>query len=106
MSQNTKHAVRIDLDTDGNLTVTHRCVVKLGNHEISHSEPVELDNAKEIALNLAALIDSNREAVEAAATKLAINHVAAVNNVKQPGVKRITLKGSLKPAADSKTTKN
>lgn len=77
------------------LAVTHRVTSTLAGHAVSHSEPVVLDDEDAAKAALRQLLEANRAAVEAAATPLVVNHVAAVMNRPQKGVKRVGLGGSL-----------
>jgi len=110
-----RHRIQIVLDDDtGEVRMSVRCSVKIGNFpdEISHAEDVTPpDDAAKV---LRALIDETkvtvgdkdvtlREYMEQVTTKLAINHVAAVMDTPQPGVKRIKVGGSVGAIGNAKT---
>lgn len=111
-----KHKLRIDFDDEsGEIVVYHRCTVHLAGHDVSHSEEIDLADKEETANLLRQLIDqevdyvdeertiktTNRKLMEERTQKMTINHVAAVNNIPQKGVKRITLGGSLRAVGEA-----
>jgi hypothetical protein len=89
-----KHSLRIDFDeATGTVTAVHRCTVDVGGLPVSHSR--EIDLGADAATALKGVLDANRALVEAEATGLAISHAAAVSGKSQPGVKKLSVGGSL-----------
>ncbi len=88
------HKLQLTFDTaTGTLAVVHRCTVEIGGHTVSHAEPVALEG--DVAEAMKGMIEQNAAAMEAATTKLAVRHVAASTGKDEPGVKRLTVGGSL-----------
>jgi hypothetical protein len=88
------HSLRIDYDDDdGTVSAVHRCGVEVAGLTVSHSRDIDLGPDAVAALK--AVIDANRETVEGEAQALAISHAAAVSGKAQPGVKKLTVGGTL-----------
>lgn len=121
-----KHKLRIDYDDDtGEVTVHHRCTIDLAGHAVSHSEVV--DTPDDAAAVLKSLLDlegeweftsgrgedkkvgtvklTRRAYMERVTSGLAINHVAAVNDTPQPGVKRVKVGGTIGAIGASESKK-
>ena len=73
-----KHKIQLTYDDDGNLAVTHRCTVEAGGQEVSHAEPVEIDDHDGACASLQSLLDANKDEMETRTTAMAFAHVAAV----------------------------
>lgn len=80
-------------DATGDLTVTHRCIVAVGGHDVSHAEPVTLDASAAAAFK--AILDANREEMERRTTTLAVQHAAAIAGRLPPNTKSLAVGGNL-----------
>ncbi len=80
-------------DATGAVSLSHRCTVTVAGRPVGHDVPI--DPPAGIAESLKAFVDANREAVEREATRLAIQHAAAVAGRDAPGVSRLAAGGSL-----------
>jgi hypothetical protein len=94
MSNNHTIILILD-DASGTLTVEHRCATTIGEHTVRHSEPVTIAEPAAALTSLKALIDANREKVESKTTDMAIQHVAAVNNLAKKNQTIMHLSGSI-----------
>lgn len=89
------HKITLTYGDDGELTATHRTWIEVGGHVVSHAETVSLDDHDAAAAALEALINANRDEMEARTERLAIAHAAAVEGKDQPGIKPLRVGGSL-----------
>lgn len=91
-----RHALRITYDAaTGAVACEHACTVQVAGHEVRAAEPVEL--APDAAAWLAALVAENAAEMEARATRLAVQHAAAVSGKAQPGVKPLRIDRTVAP---------
>lgn len=90
------HKVVITFDAEkAALKITHRCTVLLAGHSVSHSDEIAVSNADPLVRELRALIEANKDALEAKTTELAAVHVAALGSRAAKGVKLVNLGGSI-----------
>lgn len=80
-------------DATGKLTAAHRCAVDVAGVRSSHARDVDLSPDAVDALR--AILDLNREQMEAEAAALGVAHAAAVLGKQKPGVKTLKAGGSL-----------
>lgn len=92
-----KHTLRITYDDATNtVACEHGCVVTIAGHDVRASDAVEL--SADSAAALKGIVDANRAEMEERATKLGIQHAAALSGKEQKGVKKVLVGGSLAPA--------
>jgi len=96
------HRIQITYDeSTDTVTAIHRCTVTVPGHPapITHAREIELE--PEAAASLKAILDSNRDDIEAETGELAVDHVAAVSGKVKKGTRVLKVGGSLGPVGTS-----
>lgn len=88
------HTLKIAYDdATGAVRMSHRCAVTVAGQAVSHELPIDPPDG--VAAALKGFLDANRVEVEMQTAALAVQHAAAVAGKAKPGVKLLTVGGSL-----------